>query len=254
MNDELPEDDLEDSRAALAPTLEAAAAILPWVAKPRPLRFDEKLNQRWVAAACRLSIAWSERHGQTVDDIRPAIFALYGIALETGDADCLHLGEALASASDLLEGGNPAPRLIAALTATIECLGEEGGLEHVLFAERARHFSQRLEASMAPSTGNSQRSAVLDRLFVGEAGERLERMHDALAALPPDAYALKLEADEIAQQAEHLELYGILHLARQIERTISEHAGNGDLDQPQLRQTMQELLHQLETGIAAIDA
>jgi len=253
MNDELPEDDLEDSRAALAPTLEAAAAILPWVAKPRPLRFDEKLNQRWVAAACRLSIAWSERHGQTVDDTRPAIFALYGIALETADADCLHLGEALASASDLLEEGDPAPRLIAALTATIECLAEEGGLEHVLFAERARHFAQRLESSMAPSSSGNQRSPVLDRLFVGEASERLERMHDALAALPPDAYALKLEADEIAQQAEHLELFGIVHLARQIERTIAGQDGTGDLDQPLLRQTMQDLLHQLETAIATVD-
>lgn len=251
--DELPEDDLEDSRAALAPTLEAAAAILPWVAKPRPLRFDEKLNQRWVAAACRLSIAWSERHSQAVDDTRPAIFALYAIALETGDADCLHLGEALASACDQLEDGDPTPRLIAALTATIECLGEEGGLEHVLFAERARHFSRRLEASMAPSASGNLRSPILDRLFVSEAGERMERMHEALAALPPDAYALKLEADEIAQQAEHLELYGIVHLARQVERTIADHAGNGDLDQPQARQLLQDLLQQLETAIAAVD-
>ena len=121
------------------------------------------------------------------------------------------------------------------------------------FAERARHFAQRLESSMAPSARGNQRSPVLDRLFVGEAGERLERMHDALAALPPDAYALKLEADEIAQQAEHLELFGIVHLARQIERTIPGQDGTGDLDQPQLRETMQDLLQQLETAIAAVD-
>ena len=35
---DIPEDDLAESRAALAPTLDATAAILPWVAKPRPLR------------------------------------------------------------------------------------------------------------------------------------------------------------------------------------------------------------------------
>ena len=31
---DIPEDDLAESRAALAPTLDATAAILPWVAKP----------------------------------------------------------------------------------------------------------------------------------------------------------------------------------------------------------------------------
>lgn len=51
----IPEKDLEETRAALAPTLEATAAILPWLAKPQPLRFDEKLNQRWIAACDSLA-------------------------------------------------------------------------------------------------------------------------------------------------------------------------------------------------------
>lgn len=248
--DEHPgEDELEDSRAALAPTLEATAAILPWVAKPRPLRFDEKLNERWVAAASRLSIAWSERNNRAADDVRPAIFGIYSIALETADGDCLQLGEALASAADALENGDPPTRLLAALAATIECLVEEGGLEHVLFGERARHFAQRLNDSMNPALVGSPRSPVIDHLFVGEAMERLDRMHDALAALPPDAYALKLENGELAQQAEHLELYGIVHLARQFDAIVAR----GDLDNAPTRQQMQEILHLLETAINAIE-
>lgn len=242
---DIPEEDLEETRAALAPTLEATAAILPWVAKPRALRFAKQINERWVAACTRLHTAWSARLGEGADDIRPSIFALYAIALETADADCLHLGEALASAADALEDSEPAPRLLAALSATTECFKQADGLEHVLFGERARHFARRLEDSLAP--GAELRSAVVDRLFASEAGERLERMHDALAALPPDAYALKLEAGKILQQAEHLELYGIVHLARQLLQTLPHEVG--ELETPSRRQALLHLLQQMETAL-----
>lgn len=242
---DIPEEDLEETRAALAPTLEATAAILPWVDKPRALRFDKKLNERWIAACHRLNTAWSTRHAQGDDDIRPSIFALYAIALETADAGCLHLGEAVASAADALEIGEPSARLLAAMTATSECFNQADGLEHVLFGERARHFARRLEESLVK--GSESRSAVVDRLFAGEAGERLERMHDALAALPPDAYALKLEADELIQQAEHLELYGIVHLARQLLQALPGEPG--ELETPSRRQTLLDLLQQLETAL-----
>ena len=35
---DIPEEDLEETRAALAPTLAATAAILPWVSKPQPVK------------------------------------------------------------------------------------------------------------------------------------------------------------------------------------------------------------------------
>ena len=60
---DIPEHELEETRAALAPTLEATAAILPWVARPKKPRFDAKLNARWIAAGRRLAAAWSARHG-----------------------------------------------------------------------------------------------------------------------------------------------------------------------------------------------
>jgi hypothetical protein len=251
---DIPEDDLEETRAALAPTLEATAAILPWLAKPREARFETKLNQRWIAACSRLAAAWSARHGEGADDIRPAIFALYAIALETADADCLHLGEALASAADRLEENNDQPRLNAALSACIECLTEPAGLEHVLFAERAQHFARRLENCIGPDGREVERSAILDQLFVKEAEERLERMREALDALPLDAYALKVESAEILQQAEHLDLYGIIHLGRQLQQAIPGNNQADETENPANRDTLLGLLTQLESAIAAVVA
>ncbi|PKO38321.1 MAG: hypothetical protein CVU33_09155 [Betaproteobacteria bacterium HGW-Betaproteobacteria-6] len=246
---DIPERELEETRAALAPTLEATAAILPWVAAPRKARFDPKLNERWIAAGKRLAAAWSERHGAGADDVRPAIFSLYAIAIETADANCLRLGEALASAADRLEEGAP-PRLIAAMAAAIECLSEAEGLEHPAFPERASHFAKRLEAAAATANPD-ERSVVLDALFVDEASEQIQLMHDALAALPPDAYALATESLKLAQQAELLEIWGVMHLARQLSECIKQHAA--DLDNATVRQEVQNRLETLSSTIATVN-
>ncbi len=247
---DIPENDLADSRAALAPMLAAADAILPWVAAPRPPRFDPALNERWVAAGKKLLAAWSARHGATDGEIRPAIFALYGIALETADADSLRLGEALASAVDQLEDGPPPARLIAALSACIECLGEPAGLEHPLFGERARHFAGRLEG-IAANSDRTTRSAAIDRIFVDDAREQIELMHDALTVLPPDAYALSSEAGKLAQQAELLEIGEVMRQARQIGDYVGRHAS--DLDAPAHRQALEVLLEGLVKAVAAVN-
>ncbi len=249
--DDIPEDDLEESRAALAPTLDATAALLPWLEKSRPCRFDAKLNERWIAASTRLEQAWAQRHGPDADDVRPAVFNLYTIALETADSDCLRLGEALAGAADRLEEGNPSPRLIAALTATIECLHDPLGLEQDAFAERARHFAERLETTTSTNDA-SQRSLVLDRLFVNEAHEQLELLRDALAALPPDAYALTTEALKLAQDAETLEIWGVMHLARQFADSVTRHAN--ELDSTAAREQLLALLDTLGKTIDAVVA
>lgn len=245
---DIPEDDLAESRAALAPMLEATAAILPWLAKPKPARFEPRLNERWVAASQQLYQAWQERHGRTCE-VRPAIFNLYTIALETADADCLRLGEALASAADRLEDETPPSRLIAALSASIEALREPAGLEHEAFAERTRHFAARLENATTPGE-TSERSAVLDQLFVDEAREQLELLRDALAALPPDAYVLTTESLKLAQQAEMLEIWGIMHLARQVADCVARHGS--ELDQPAIRDELDGLLRGLEAGISVV--
>ena len=250
MAEDLPADDLDDARAALASTLEATAAILPWLAKPHTPRFNPKLNTRWIEACGQLDAVWSNRHTEGAAAIRPAIFTLYGIALETLDADLLLLGEALAGAADHCENELPSSRLTAALSATIESLHDAEGLEHKAVAERARHFAQRLEASCRPASDN-ERSAVLDRIFVGEAREHLSLMHEALARLPLDAYALKTEAVELAGKAELLELFGIMQQARTLAGLMDEPIAEVDGEQSRLR--IESELVQLAAALAAVN-
>lgn len=247
------EGDLADNDAATAAALEATAAILPWLAKPQKLRFAPALNTRWMAACQRLSGAWAERHAGGLNDLRPAVFALYSLSLETADADCLRLGEALASATDRLDEGAAPPRIVAALTSCIECLAEADGLEHPSFVERAQHFAKRLEDCAASAQGDNERSAVIDRLFVAETTERLERMQDALAALPPDGETLLIETDELIQHAEHLALFGIVHAARQLMKTLNQASLHNSLESETIRAHVLRQMEALNQLNAAVD-
>lgn len=244
-------DGLDATRAALAPTLDATAAILPWLATPAAPRFDPKLNTRWMEACAQLDAAWHQRHEAGETAIRPQVFQLYGIALETADADCLRLGEALASAIDRIEASGPGLRLVAAVTATAEALSEGPGLEHECFSERARHFAQRLEQAAAEAPDQPARSTVLDRLFVSENSERLELMRDALAALPADIVALRHDAAQMALEAEQIGLYGIMHFSRQLLAALGDGSA---LANDAAYATVAGMLDQLAAMLLAVDA
>ncbi len=250
---EIPEDELDSTRAALAPTLQATADILPLVAKARESRFPPEKVERWQTAATRLNTAWSGRYGEPGADLRPAVFALCAEALELGDADCLRLTEALAGATDLLE--DPArqddARLLAAITATCECLTEENGLEHPAFSERARHLAERLEQSQKPPAA---RNPTLDAIFVDEAMEQIALMHEALELLPPDAYAIRTAAEEIETLAEPLDLPDLIDRARLVAaRLFSRNGQQSDLDDPAVHDELLRRIDFLADGIAALD-
>lgn len=232
---EFPEEAFEENNDAVASALEATASILPWLAKPQKRRFSPELNTRWVAACQHMDQVWKDRHGAVFGEIRPAIFKLYSLTLETDDIDCLRLGEALASAADCLDEGLVSARLIAALSACNECLIDEQGLEHPAFGERMQHFAARLEGCSATAKINSERSAVIDRLFVAETDERLTRMRDALDALPPDTTILLEETIELIQDAEHLALYGMVHTARQLQKTLERASQHNSLESETIR-------------------
>ncbi|MBS1189700.1 MAG: hypothetical protein H6R10_1492 [Rhodocyclaceae bacterium] len=249
-------DELEEARAALAPTLEATASILPWVATPKKPRFPPESAKRWQAVCDRLAVFWFGRHENGLAGLRPAVFELYGAALELGDADCLRLSEALASATDRLEiaEGVSSPRLAAALSATFESLALPDSLEHEAFPDRVRHFAGRLERCADPQGAAQVRSPVLDRLFVGEAGDGLERLHEALAVLPADVYGMRLAAEDIARLAEPLDLddIGIVatHLARLLTPKPGEHV---DLDGNETRRAaVLALVAELEKSVAVV--
>lgn len=247
---DIPDDELAGTRAALAPTLAATAAILPWLAQERPPRFAGELNQRWIAAVRNLAAIWSPRQGDDWGIFRQAVFDLYGVALDSRDADCLALGEALASAADRLDAGAASAQLLAALSATTECLNEATGLEHAAFPQRARHFAQRLLVAIE-QTNDQQRSALIDSLFASECNERLVLMREALDALPPDAIMIKSEALLIAEQAELIEFYGLRDLARQITDQVDAAI---DLEHPAKRAAIADALKRLGEAVALIAA
>ena len=247
----IPERELEATRAALAPTLQAAADILPLLVKAHEPRFPPEKAERWQSTCARLTTAWSNRHGDSYAGFRPAVIELCASAVELNDGDCLRLAEALASASDCLE--DPVrlddARLIAALAATSECLSAENMLEHPSFSERVRHLAERLEQA-CKGGGPLVRTPTLDRIFVSEASERVDTMLDALELLPPDAYAIKSAAEDIIALAEPLELHDIIDRARVlIARLKPSSAGNIDLDDEHTRDEVLARIALLENGI-----
>lgn len=247
------DNDLNETRAALAPTLEATAAILPWVSKPQPVRFPPELNKRWEAACKELAERWSARHKEGATSIRSTIFSLLGVALETDDVDCLRLGEALASVADRLESGPPGARLVAAISATSEALLEPNGLENSGFIGRAQHFALRLEQSLQPSLKPGERSDVLDNLFVHDTEERLERMREALLVLPIDVYALQIESQEMIQQAQEIDMFGMIHLGRQLADYVAQMHETGEAEQDRARDEINALLDTMATALAAVN-
>lgn len=239
-----PEDGLAATRAALAPTLEATAAILPFLARPKTPRFPVDIAARWQAACQRLATHWADRYGPGLEGVRPAVFDLIAIAIELADRDCLHLAEALATATDALENDNAlenAP-LVAAFSAAVECLSEPNGLEHTAFSQRVGHLAQRLENCPRRIDAAAVRAPRIDRLFFGEARECLEFLQAALDSLPVDAYGAREAAEHLVALAEPLELDGLVNQGRQLVALLHTAPGRPlDLDNSVLRQAILDL-------------
>lgn len=251
------DDELKETRAALAPTLEATAAILPWVSKPKELRYPPEKTARWEAASQAVDAAWSRRYQDGGSAFRPAVFELCAAALELADVDLLRLSEAFASASDSLEDDarHDDPRLIAAISAGCECLLREGGIESDGFPPLARQSATRIEQVLALPLTPSVRTPTLVNLFINEANDCIDRMLEALEQLPADTYAVKLAAEELAELADPLELEHIALLARALaQRLTPTHGEHPDLDDPLLRAEIDTRMTELGVLIDAVEA
>lgn len=255
MSENIPPDDLDSTRAALEPTLRAVAEILPLVVEARQPRFPPELSRRWQDCCHRIARFWSERHCGGLTDFRPAVFELCAIAIELNDGDCLQLSEALASASDLLEDHRRSEeaRLLAAISATCECLVIEHGIEHPLFSERARHMIGRLQDSLQAVENNAPLALAIVASFLGEAREQVDAMHEALQLLPPDAYAIKTAAEAIVRLAKPLEHFNVIDCARLLIFRLTPRAGEDlDLDDPETRAHVLDRIALLESALAEI--
>ncbi len=249
---ELPDDDLADTRHSLAPTLDAARAILPWIGKTPPQRFPAELNQRWQACCKALASHWSER-GRSTPAIRPDIFQLLQLAVESGDVDYLYLAETLASVADHLEYTPPSARLSAALSATCEALCDGNGLENPQLPSRAQHFAARLADCLRPSHKPGERSNIVDRLFVDDALERIEEMREALAVLPIDVHALAQLSRELTEHSEQIEMWGIYHQGRELHNFVLQLRDASTASQDQARDTIDRQLDLIESTLLAVD-
>lgn len=249
------DDELANTRAALEPTLRAAADILPLVARPQGVRFPAEKAHRWQRACHEVGTAWGNRHTQEFNRLRPAIFALCASALDLDDHDCLSLAEALASATDQFDDASLATdvRLIAALSSACECLSEDKGLEHPLFPERVRYLVGRLQESQQRRAASGPLTATLLDIFVSEARERIETMYEGWGRLPPDTDAIKAAAAELAHLAESLDLGDIAHRAQRLSaRLMLPMHEHFDLEAPVHRQGIENDLAALEGVIHAL--
>lgn len=251
---DIPEHDLAESRPVFATTFENAAAILPLMGnRPVALRFSPQLNARWQQACRRLIERWASSIGTDPAAIRPEILAIMTLAIESKDADCLQITDTLASVADHLELHPLSSRLRAAISATCDVLQDGSGLENPRLTERLRHCSQRLQQAMQISPKPGERSDVLDQLFVEDSEERLGRMRDALDALPIDIYALELESSELIQHAEQIEMWGIYHLARQLQNFVLQLIDAGEMTQDQAANDICQQLRLIEQALLAVD-
>ena len=250
---DLPEIDLADSRPTFARTFENAASIVPLLSKPATPRFSPQLNARWIKNCKALGDHWSSTLGADPCAMRPMIISLLSLAIETNDPDCLQLSDTLASVADHLECHPLSNRLRAAVTATCEVLQDAEGLENMRLTERLRHCTQRLQQAMLISHKPGERSDVLDQIFVADSEERVERMHDALEALPIDIYALELESSELIQHAEQIEMWGIYHLARQLQSFVLQLSDVSEKAQDQAAQDIAQQLQRIKQALLAVD-
>jgi len=187
-------------RSPLAATLEVAAAVLPLMAQSREPRFTTEQRKSWDGAVHALECAWEQRR-ESWQPLRKAIFRLLEGALPLNHPGCLRLAEALASATDNLEHEIPSSPLLAALTTSVELLGERDFLEHEALDERIEQLVARLG-----NLDHGPRSRTLDALFAREAEEEIEHMHQALDRVPPDVEDLAEAAKRLQRLAEPLDL------------------------------------------------
>lgn len=232
-------------RGPLANTLAATAAILPLMAQDKEPRFQREQRLAWDAAAKSLALAWEQRQ-HNWSPLRSSIFRLLQGALPLHHPAPLKLAEALASATDQLELKAPTPKLLAALTASVELIGEADFLEHEALDERVEQLVSRLNRSEA-----GPRSHTLDQLFAKEAAEEIEHMRHAMEAMPPDTDAIAAAARHLQRLADPLDLSTLALTAFRFAELTANLAPEV-LDHAPGRDDALELLELLEHWVQAV--
>lgn len=180
-----------DGLGQLGATLSVTAELLPLFAGSRPVRYAAEDVDRWLAGARHLDDTWHQvgRHG--IAPARAAATELVGIALALGDAACLRLAEALATAVGCAEDPlwREDPDLRAALAAGLELAVERDGPNLPAFDRRSRTVAERLARveSALRSAKALRRASDRHQLFAEQARRQVITARTALRATPADA-------------------------------------------------------------------
>ena len=78
-------------------------------------------------------------------------------------------------------------------------------------------------------------------------------MRDALEVLPIDIYALKLESESLTRHAEQIDMWGIVHLARQLEAYVLSMDEANENTQDKARFDITSILDTLEEALGQIN-
>lgn len=216
----------------LGATLSVTAELLPLFAGQQPARYSDDQVATWRAGARHLDDSWHQvgRHG--VAPARRAATQLVGRALQLGDAACLRLAEALATAVGCAEDPRwrEDPDLRAALAAGLELAGEPQGPNLPAFDRRSRTIAERLakvEHSLRCATA-MRRSGDRLQHFTDLARHRLLAAQRALHCAPPEPAAALAELAWFAEAHAPGNVLAIRGLAVQLQQAAEDIGGHPD--------------------------
>jgi hypothetical protein len=238
------------------PLAEFANLLLP----SDEIELDAEAVGRWELAAAAVASAWNGRHQAGLAGFRSAVIQLCGVAVDLELPEALRFAEALATVADRTD--EPAifddPRLQAAVAASLEVLAEPGTVKRKVFPSQVDHLSGRLAAALEeaalPAEGRLIVSRTLYQMFVGEAHESLQHLHDELDTLHPLVGEMAEAATALADNAATIDLAAVRDLALALASALARFESPLNVEVPAERQLVTMALATLEQMVEVVAA
>lgn len=219
---------------------------------------DPEAVGRWEAAGAVVATAWAGRHQAGLAAFRSAVINLCGVAVDLALPEALHFAEALATVADRADEPEifEDPRLQAAVAAALEVLAEPGTVKRKVFTSQVDNLSGRLAAALEeaglPTEGRLIVSRTLYQMFVGEAHESLQHLHDELATLHPLVGEMAEAATALADNAATIDLTAVRDLSMALASALARFEAPLNVDVPDERQLVTMALETLEHMVEVV--
>jgi HPt (histidine-containing phosphotransfer) domain-containing protein len=242
--------------AEVEPLAEFASLLLP----SDEIDLDPEAVGRWEGAGAVVATAWAGRHQAGLAAFRSAVINLCGVAVDLDLPEALHFAEALATVADRADEPEifDDPRLQAAVAAALEVLAEPGTVKRKVFTSQVDNLSGRLAAALEeaglPTEGRLIVSRTLYQMFVGEAHESLQHLHDELATLHPLVGEMAEAATALADNAATIDLAAVRDLALALASALARFEAPVNVEVPAERQLVTMALETLEQMVEVVAA